>query len=60
MVREIIRMQSRWAAQAVECACAICRQPMPPSDVVFVNQTWVCARCKPVLLQQIQEGVAGQ
>ena len=60
LVREIIRLQNHWAAQAVrniESGCGICRQPMPSSEMLFLNNTWVCVRCKPILLQQIREGL---
>jgi len=59
LVREIIRLQNQWAGQGVQSTCGICRQPEAPSDMVFLNSTWVCARCKPVLIQQMQEGVPG-
>jgi len=58
LVREIIRLQSHWAAQAAQTAassCGICRQPQQPSEMIFLNRTWVCAQCKPILLQQIRE-----
>jgi hypothetical protein len=59
LVREIIRLQSHWAAQGAQdrqTNCGICRQPTPSSDLIPLNNTWVCARCKPILLQQIREG----
>ena len=59
MVRQLIRLQSQWAAQPVQTACVVCRQPMAPAEMIFLNQTWVCARCKPVVIQQLQEGVNG-
>jgi hypothetical protein len=63
LVRGIIRLQTHWAAQgtqAIQTHCEICRQPRPTSDMILLNQTWVCAQCKPILLQQIREGGLGQ
>jgi len=59
LVRELIRLQSRWAAHPSALTCPICRQPMTPEESIFLNQSWVCVRCKPVMLQRIQEGVGG-
>jgi hypothetical protein len=59
MVREIYRMQSEWAAQPIACTCAICHQPIPQSDMIILNNAWVCARCKPILLQKMREGATG-
>ena len=39
-------------------ACVECRHPFPESEMVFLNNSWVCARCKPVFLQRIMEGTA--
>jgi hypothetical protein len=60
MVRQIFTLQNRWATQPVESLCVICRQPMASSDMIFLNHTWVCARCKAIVVQRMQEGVAGQ
>src|SRR5262249_21997100 len=30
----------------------------PESEMVFLNRSWVCARCKPVFLQRLMEGGA--
>jgi hypothetical protein len=57
LVREVLRLQTHWATQPMESVCALCRQPAPPSELVLLNQTWVCARCKPVLVQQMREGL---
>ncbi len=55
LVREIIRLQTHWASQVVQSSCGICRQPASPSDLIRLNDTWVCAQCKPAVLQQIRE-----
>jgi hypothetical protein len=36
--------------------CAECGQYFSTSDVVRLGNSWVCARCKPVFLQRLQEG----
>jgi len=62
LVREIVRLQTHWAAAAApaaESSCGICRQSKAPSDMIYLNRTWVCAQCKPILLQQIREGATG-
>jgi hypothetical protein len=38
--------------------CAECRQPFAKTDLVFLNHSWVCAKCKPVFLQRLMEGAA--
>lgn len=60
LVREIIRLQSQWAGQAVQSACGVCRKPMPSSEMIFLSHTLVCVHCKPIVLQQMQEGMPGQ
>lgn len=40
-----------------EGICAECGQYFPPDELVTINHTLVCARCKPVLLQRLAEGV---
>jgi len=39
-------------------ACAECGQIFPPDELITLNKTPVCARCKPVFLQRMAEGVA--
>ena len=39
-------------------ACAECGKIFPASDVINLNQSWVCAGCKPTFLQRLAEGVA--
>jgi hypothetical protein len=56
MVREIFRMQSQWAVQPVQSACALCRRPMAQSEMIILNGSWVCATCKPVMVQRMHEG----
>lgn len=36
--------------------CAGCGRPFPPEDVIKVNQSWICAQCKPLFLQRLREG----
>jgi hypothetical protein len=38
--------------------CAECGRPFPLGDMIRLNQSWVCAECKPVFLQKMTEGVA--
>ena len=38
--------------------CAECGRTFPPGDVIKLNQSWVCAQCKPVFLQRMSEGAA--
>ena len=40
-----------------EAVCAECGQRFPADEVVTLNKTVVCARCKPVFLQRMAEGV---
>lgn len=56
LVRGIIQRQTHWAAQPMQSACALCNQPAAPSDLLYLNNSLVCARCKPVLLQKMREG----
>ena len=39
--------------------CVACRQTFPDDDLVVLDGRKVCAACKPVHLQKIQEGAAG-
>lgn len=36
--------------------CAECGQTFPPTEVVRIQNTWVCGACKPVFLQRMIEG----
>ena len=38
--------------------CVECRRAFSPNDVVLLNQSWVCAQCKPVFVQRLREGIA--
>jgi hypothetical protein len=40
--------------------CVECRRTFPQSEMLFLNQCWVCAECKPVFLQRLREGSAPQ
>jgi hypothetical protein len=37
-------------------ACAECGKVFPPNDLVKLNNSWVCAQCKPIYLQRLAEG----
>ena len=37
--------------------CSECRQSFPPDEVVRIEGLYACARCKPILLQKLREGV---
>lgn len=39
--------------------CVACRQTFPDDDLVVLDGRKVCAACKPVHLQKLQEGAAG-
>lgn len=38
--------------------CAECGRSFAPENLIQLNRTWVCAQCKPILLQKLQEGAA--
>jgi len=38
--------------------CSQCSQPFPEDQVILLDNTWVCAACKPVAMQKMWEGVA--
>jgi hypothetical protein len=38
--------------------CVECGKAFPSDELVFINHSWVCAQCKPILLQRLIEGVA--
>jgi GYF domain 2/Protein of unknown function (DUF3039) len=37
--------------------CAVCGKAFPPEEVVRINNSPVCAQCKPIFLQRLAEGV---
>lgn len=39
-------------------ACVECHRMLPTSEMVNLNQNWICPHCKPVYLQRLAEGVA--
>jgi hypothetical protein len=39
-------------------ACVECGKIFPPSELIRINQSSVCAGCKPIFLQRLSEGVA--
>ena len=38
--------------------CGVCGNMFPPDDLIRLNESWVCATCKPVFLQRLREGAA--
>ncbi len=38
--------------------CTECRNFFPRSEMIAMSRAWVCARCKPVYLQRVTEGIA--
>ena len=38
--------------------CVECGRAFPPGEVIKLNQSWVCAQCKPIFLQRLSEGAA--
>jgi hypothetical protein len=38
--------------------CVECQGVFAQNDMVRLNQMWVCARCKPIFLQRLAEGVS--
>jgi len=38
--------------------CIECGQAFPGDELVYVNRSWVCAKCKPILLQRLVEGAS--
>jgi hypothetical protein len=38
--------------------CVECGRTFPPAEVIKLNQSWVCAQCKPIFLQRLSEGAA--
>lgn len=42
---------------AGQLVCAECHQSFPPEEVIQLNGLHVCARCKPVFVQKLREGV---
>jgi hypothetical protein len=44
------------AGQALNCSQ--CGRPFPPSEVIRYGNRWVCAGCKPLFLQRLQEGAS--
>jgi len=47
------------AAAPGAITCSQCGLPFPQDEVVPINGQWVCAGCKPLVLQQLREGVGG-
>src|SRR5215471_10913047 len=47
---------SRAAGQAGD-VCVVCGKAFPAEEVVKINNSPVCAQCKPIFLQRMSEGV---
>jgi hypothetical protein len=43
-------------APASHQRCAECHQMFPEREMLFLNRLWVCAQCKPILIQRFKEG----
>lgn len=46
------------AGTATGVKCVECGRVFPPSDLIQIHQSSVCAACKPVFLQRLSEGAA--
>src|SRR5215471_4426032 len=38
--------------------CSVCGKPYPPSEVINYEGKAICATCKPIFFQRLQEGAA--
>jgi hypothetical protein len=47
------------SGQGAQESCAECGRPFPADDMLFLNNTWICAQCKPVFIQKLKEGLRG-
>ena len=47
------------SGQGTQESCAECGRSFPADDMLFLNNTWICAQCKPVFIQKLKEGVRG-
>ena len=45
------------SASPASATCVECGKAFPADELVSLNKSWVCARCKPVFLQRLAEGV---
>ena len=45
-------------AGAPMIACAECGRSFSAESMIQLNRAWICAQCKPIFLQKMQEGVA--
>ncbi len=46
------------AGAAPGIVCAACGRSFPPDNIIQLNNSWVCAQCKPEFLQRLAEGAA--
>ena len=45
------------SANPASAQCVECGRVHPKDELVNLNQSWVCAQCKPIFLQRMAEGV---
>lgn len=41
----------------ITASCAECQRVLPQSEMIALNQSWICASCKPIFVQRLREGV---
>ena len=46
------------APQVRQSLCSECGQAFAEDDMIRFSDAWVCAGCKPIMVQKIKEGVA--
>ncbi|MEW6303734.1 MAG: DUF4339 domain-containing protein [Verrucomicrobiota bacterium] len=56
-LRELAIPGAASADGADTVVCAECRGTFRRDDAIFLNQMWICAACKPVVIQKLREGV---
>jgi hypothetical protein len=57
LVRDIIRLQTHWAMQPAQPVCGVCGQAFAETDTIVLGGRRVCAGCKPMMVQRMQEGL---
>jgi hypothetical protein len=55
--REVAPAASAVTLPDTAAACAICHQPVGTDNLIQLNGVPVCAACKPIVVQQMREGV---
>jgi hypothetical protein len=46
------------SGQGALANCAECGRAFLTEDLLFLNNTWICAQCKPVFIQKLKEGLS--